>query len=336
MTSASRDAPPASAASIPASALAIARHSTRTLTDASLPASSVSPTARPMDLSPPSRSSPIPTPARSPRQQPFFDDDLSRFVGSPDSRPTPSFLHAPRTPPSSQNIPHENRPSFRRALSASLSFNQRRHDTVSRVQELASSFSRNSRLAQSDHPPHHPEWSLFAELISQESPLPNASSTSTPATTVRARTLFPSPRSARDTRGSYFDPAPSSNGVLDSFHSEHSRRPSNLPSPSSPSPPPPDYASTRASTDDSSILANSDHARHSSARSVSTQTKWYSPSRIPPLPPLYRNILKCCVAYFIGSLFTFSPYLSGFIADITGGDPGDRIPSPSGHMVATM
>ncbi|KAI0798617.1 Fusaric acid resistance protein-like-domain-containing protein [Irpex lacteus] len=54
------------------------------------------------------------------------------------------------------------------------------------------------------------------------------------------------------------------------------------------------------------------------------------------LSPLHRNILKCCVAYFIGSLFTYSPYLSAFIADIKGGDPGDRTPSPSGHMVATI
>ncbi|KAI0694282.1 Fusaric acid resistance protein-like-domain-containing protein [Cytidiella melzeri] len=54
------------------------------------------------------------------------------------------------------------------------------------------------------------------------------------------------------------------------------------------------------------------------------------------LPPLWKNILKCCVAYFIGSLFTYSPYLSGFIADIKGGAPGERAPSPSGHMVATV
>ncbi|KAI0676139.1 Fusaric acid resistance protein-like-domain-containing protein [Trametes maxima] len=67
--------------------------------------------------------------------------------------------------------------------------------------------------------------------------------------------------------------------------------------------------------------------------------RWFSlpkTPKIPTLSPIYRNILKCSIAYFIGSLFTFSPYLSGFIADITGGDPGDRIPSPSGHMVATV
>jgi hypothetical protein len=54
------------------------------------------------------------------------------------------------------------------------------------------------------------------------------------------------------------------------------------------------------------------------------------------IPPLYRNILKCSIAYFIGSLFTFTPYLSGFISDITSYGPEQRGPSPSGHMVATV
>ncbi|CDO69695.1 hypothetical protein BN946_scf184851.g83 [Trametes cinnabarina] len=58
--------------------------------------------------------------------------------------------------------------------------------------------------------------------------------------------------------------------------------------------------------------------------------------KIPPLSPVQRNILKCTIAYFIGSLFTFSPYLSGFISDITSNGPGERAPSPSGHMVATV
>ncbi|TFK44661.1 Fusaric acid resistance protein-like-domain-containing protein [Crucibulum laeve] len=59
-------------------------------------------------------------------------------------------------------------------------------------------------------------------------------------------------------------------------------------------------------------------------------------ARPPSLPILYRNILKCCIAYFIASLFTFSPYLSGLISDLTSYGPGERQPSPSGHMVATI
>ena len=67
-------------------------------------------------------------------------------------------------------------------------------------------------------------------------------------------------------------------------------------------------------------------------KSPSTPSRSY----LPTFSPLTRNILKCCIAYFIASLFTYSSYLSGFIIDIVGGDPGDRKPSPSGHMVSTM
>src|SRR5262245_45985280 len=56
--------------------------------------------------------------------------------------------------------------------------------------------------------------------------------------------------------------------------------------------------------------------------------------RLPVVPVLYRNILKCGAAYFIASLFTFSPLLSGIISDIT--SYGEQAPSPSGHMVATV
>lgn len=59
-------------------------------------------------------------------------------------------------------------------------------------------------------------------------------------------------------------------------------------------------------------------------------------NRIPPIPLLYRNVLKCSIAYFIASLFTFSPYLSSFISDLTSRDPGPHTPLPSGYMVATI
>ncbi|KAH9949028.1 Fusaric acid resistance protein-like-domain-containing protein [Amylocystis lapponica] len=58
--------------------------------------------------------------------------------------------------------------------------------------------------------------------------------------------------------------------------------------------------------------------------------------KLPTLPTVWRNVLKCSLAYFLGSLFTFSPYLSGFISDLTNYGPGEGIPSPSGHMVATV
>ncbi|KAF7376656.1 ArAE-2 domain-containing protein [Mycena sanguinolenta] len=65
-----------------------------------------------------------------------------------------------------------------------------------------------------------------------------------------------------------------------------------------------------------------------------TPSNWWQ--RIPTVPVLYRNIIKCAVAYFIASLFTFSPYLSSFISDLTTYGDRERRPSPSGHMVATV
>ncbi|KAJ6538778.1 Fusaric acid resistance protein-like-domain-containing protein [Mycena vulgaris] len=71
-------------------------------------------------------------------------------------------------------------------------------------------------------------------------------------------------------------------------------------------------------------------------RDETISTRWFSPQRLPTVPLLYRNIFKCAIAYFIASLFTFSPYLSSFISDLTTYGDGERKPSPSGHMVATV
>jgi hypothetical protein len=64
---------------------------------------------------------------------------------------------------------------------------------------------------------------------------------------------------------------------------------------------------------------------------------WYFTRYFPTVTTLHRSIIKCVIAYFITSLFTFSPYLSGFVADITSdAEPGNTRPSPAGHMVATV
>ncbi|KAF8627218.1 hypothetical protein AX15_004480 [Amanita polypyramis BW_CC] len=58
--------------------------------------------------------------------------------------------------------------------------------------------------------------------------------------------------------------------------------------------------------------------------------------RLAELSPLHRNVLKCSIAYFTASLFTFCPYLSNFISDLTSYGPGNAVSTPSGHMVATI
>ncbi|KAJ8586641.1 hypothetical protein M405DRAFT_743289 [Rhizopogon salebrosus TDB-379] len=62
----------------------------------------------------------------------------------------------------------------------------------------------------------------------------------------------------------------------------------------------------------------------------------FLPFQVPVIPILWRNVLKCAVSYLLASLFTFSPYLSGFISDISSPGPGTSGPSPTGHMVASI
>lgn len=124
-----------------------------------------------------------------------------------------------------------------------------------------------------------------------------------------------------------------------------------------------DYDSDSESDSDLSYLASRDDLAPTASKSKSR----FSWLRIPTLTPLQRDILKCSIAYFIGSLFTFNPYLSKLVSDISkasvvlmdqttnqyhsrGDDeltlfslffsssvPNHAAsgPSPSGHMVAT-
>jgi len=94
---------------------------------------------------------------------------------------------------------------------------------------------------------------------------------------------------------------------------DHFPSPDPIPTPT----PPPDHP------DDSDTDSDDPRAGHSTPR-------------LPALPILYRNILKCSIAYFIGSLFTYSDRLSALIAGINADRHTGVKPSASGHMVATV
>jgi len=49
----------------------------------------------------------------------------------------------------------------------------------------------------------------------------------------------------------------------------------------------------------------------------SRPTQSYLPFQLPTFTNTLRNILKCAIAYFIASLFTFSPYPSRYISDLS-------------------
>ena len=274
-----------------------------------------------MKTIPSSRSAtPIPTPSSS-HTHADFDDDLSHFVGSPDQLPRLSTVRSHLSPSSLGSSQFQSRPSFRRTLSTST---QRRTDNISRVQELASSFARSPRPQVSPNDLSDRDWSLFSTFIADR-PASNLSASRPP--TDNLQTLFPSPRSVTDNANNYFEGLPPSRGI----HESDGVHCAALPPSQHHEQSLPDCASAQ----DHRTSVNGSLSS-SSARPPSSRWKCFSWPRIPTLSPVHRNILKCCVAYFIGSLFTFIPYLSAFIADITTDGPGERIPSPSGHMVATM
>ncbi len=282
---------------------------------------------------PPSSSIPIPTPS-SPQR--YVSEGPQSFVGSPEQINIQdgglrSFMSAHSS--SSHIRADQSRPSFQRSVSSSTP-NSRRGDTISRVQEIASSFTRRSQY---ERPPDR-EWTVFGQLMEDEARL-RAPPSRGPGTARSTKNN--TPRVVSEGMQSYFEGTPSPLGG--------DRHPSLTDSPPNTEPlgdrlsagtlpnGAPQYL---PSYTDSSEDSDTDRSlRDTSQSHPESHRTWRFFEKLPTIPtlsPVYRNILKCCIAYFIGSLFTFSPYLSGFIADITGDDPGDRVPSPSGHMVATM
>ncbi|KAI0743674.1 Fusaric acid resistance protein-like-domain-containing protein [Daedaleopsis nitida] len=154
----------------------------------------------------------------------------------------------------------------------------------------------------------------------------------------RLTSRYNSPRVIPESNNtSYFEHSPSGYGVHDPFETEHTN-PQSHDRPSTVVSSPPEYSST-TDGDRSELDSDRSHTERSPSpqqRPAESIRKRFALPTFPPLTTVQRNILKCSIAYFIGSLFTFSPYLSGFIADITSNGPEDRIPSPSGHMVATI
>ncbi|KAI9067926.1 hypothetical protein FKP32DRAFT_1562778 [Trametes sanguinea] len=169
---------------------------------------------------------------------------------------------------------------------------------------------------------------------------------------LRAHTTPRSPGTARSTKHntprivsegmqSYFDGISSvRGGEHDPFLDDPSPHPGEV-RVSSPQGNAPVYASetSYAGSDSEDSNTGTESHRGSQLASNSASPSWRMITRVPKIPtlsPIYRNILKCAIAYFIASLFTFSPYLSGFISDITSNGPGERTPARSGHMVATV
>jgi len=238
-----------------------------------------------------------------PRKAPSFRSlDSSVFIGSPSSYPTESIDDFDSTTPHS---------------SSRNAFRSRKRPATANT--LPSGSQPNQRHAEYSH-----QWSLFGQLMEIEGQLPSSIS-STP------RPSRPDSDAARE----YIASSPSlSPRILPSgsFHTQYSTEPTS-------------YGAFFPIQPVASDLASNPNTYEpdSLSSSVATPevpfgaTQSYLPFRLPTLTITHRNVLKCAIAYFIASLFTFSPHLSRFISDLSWYGPNDpTTPSPSGHMVATM
>ena len=256
---------------------------------------------------------------------PYFESSTSLFVGSPDSlsyqipSPTCSDLVTP--------TPRSRPPSGSRSISTPLIPRRLGGSTDQRVS------SGVMNLQQGTPKPEH-QWTLFGQLMENEGQLPSPSSV--PASTSRKRSTTPR-RNEHEERfasrsGLTAPPRGNGNPFQDMPVVEGNEPAKSLDGTA--------RLSRRTYSED-----NNDHDSGSDSDTgdgslispdVSERKASSLINRIPSVPVLYRNILKCSIAYFIASLFTFSPHLSSFISDLISHGPGPHTPFPSGHMVATM
>ncbi|KAF8798745.1 hypothetical protein BYT27DRAFT_7122602 [Phlegmacium glaucopus] len=173
---------------------------------------------------------------------------------------------------------------------------------------------------------HLHQWSLFGQLMEIEGQLPSSSISST------------SRRSRLDSDGgiSVREHVTSSPGLSPrmlpsgSFHTQISTEPTSY----FPIQPIANDLTSNPITYEPESLSSSTATFETPSRATQRP---YLPFRLPTFTITHRNILKCAIAYFVASLFTFSPYLSRFISDLSSYGPNDpTTPLPSGHMVATI
>ncbi|EMD33734.1 hypothetical protein CERSUDRAFT_87077 [Gelatoporia subvermispora B] len=252
------------------------------------------------------------------------------IVGSPEQVSSPPLpLQSIATADGAEDVHGPlQRPALGRSVSSSAALPGSQPDTVTKLNEMASNLvhltQRKPRTGARER-----EWSVFGQLMDDEE----------------------RPRVAR-TGGTLHGGRRRQNGASrpSDTHTSHQTRPSfvgdePLPESQASSPVtdrhmesiiPSSYDVDSPSERSSSSDESEDRDRRTPQGSPNKLPSGPSFLRLPTLPVVWRNILKCSVAYFIGSLFTFSPYLSGFIAGVTGNGFGSNVPSPSGHMVATV
>lgn len=247
----------------------------------------------------------------------------THFVGSPGQigepstppiRPIPSFGSLP---------PHTQRPNIGRSSPRIVS------QPESPRTRTPQSFRQSFRLSLARPTPEH-QWSLFEQLMENEGQF------TIPRSLTRRNTVNTSYCSQSSSPG----PSTSASTNIDPFHSVP-QSPTHRPLVDRPLVDEPfEFGPASGHSSESEDEPHEDEI--SSVGSSATvipppaPSHRFFPFKVPTIPVSRKNVLKCAVAYFLASLFTFSPYLSGFLSDISTSEPGNAVPSPTGHMMASM
>ncbi|KAJ3563310.1 hypothetical protein NP233_g9021 [Leucocoprinus birnbaumii] len=205
---------------------------------------------------------------------------------------------------------------------------------------------KNPTPTQSSHrqapTPHH-EWSLFGQMMENEGQLPASPSAASYISSMSANSYtrnWTMRDSASNTRAEAVQSPLAGEHPEDMFSQEaqggassaNTQSPEELGLHDYDS----EYDSDTSESSQRTIGPSSAGASTTAEGSGASRRKWFSRENLPTLTPLHKNVLKCAIAYFVSSLFTFSPTLSNFIGDIASYGPGASAPSNSAHMVATI
>ncbi|KAG2074050.1 hypothetical protein BDR04DRAFT_1134000 [Suillus decipiens] len=237
-------------------------------------------------------------------------------LGEPSERPIPSYGSLP-----SSTLP----PCLGRDRSVSLIV---AHTTsplevnIASAQHLRESLVRLSRVTST---PPESQWSLFEQLMENEGQLRS------PMTRDRRHLMNSSHRSEHSSMKyppseATFTDRDSSDNVPQSHLQEYNTGEASFEQYNG-------HHDPTESEDESQARSNDSPA---TSVPISPSLNRFPPLQVPTIPVLWKNVLKCAVAYLIASLFTFSPYLSGLFSDVSTPGVGNGLPLSTGHMVASI
>ncbi|KAK0240849.1 hypothetical protein EDD85DRAFT_816543 [Armillaria nabsnona] len=257
-----------------------------------------------------------------------LNGNQQQFVGSPDQMGQSDLQRSASTAP--RPIPTMPSPTARPTMSRSISSSHTNGPRANTVSRAASNFL--------FHTPREHQWSVFGQLMENEGQLGSPSGSTQLHRRTSRKSNTPRSYTSRDSslssRQSFIDPN-SQTQVQSPVVEEdvHHRRFSIVSDHQDDSDSDEDSRSDEYDSDTESSTSTITTNHLTSSDTPVPTRKWYT---IPTIPLVYRNIVKCALAYVLASLFTYSPHLSGLISDLVTYGSNDRIPLPSGHMVATV